>query len=92
MSEVVNLYCVWPDNAEYSYYVFASSRNKAKALCIHHFTDSEEYIDFRTHIIAKNIGGKNNVVVDYPDGEQYERVLRYCGGYIEESERGEVDG
>jgi hypothetical protein len=72
--EIVNLYCVGPVNAEYSCFVFASTANKARALCVNHFSDDEAYIDMRAYLRQKNVGGQNNVIVDSDFDKDYGRV------------------
>ena len=52
----MNLYCVYPRNDYYVCYVFAETRNKAKASLVGYFYD-EEYIDFNAVCIKKNVGG-----------------------------------
>jgi hypothetical protein len=84
MSEIVNLYWVNVLDEPYGYFVFASTENKAKALCVFHNSDDEEYINFRAYIIAKNVGGANNVVVDSPDDKDYGRVLATGNKYYDE--------
>lgn len=75
MDEVINLYFVNVVDEPYGYFVFASTANKAKALCVYRNSDDEEYIYLRAYIRAKNVGGTNNVMVESPDDNDYSRVL-----------------
>jgi hypothetical protein len=84
--EIVNLYMVYPVNAEYCYFAFASTPNKARSLCVNYLTDDEPYIDMRAYIRAKNVGGTNNTVVDSPEDKDYDRVLAAGCRYLSESE------
>lgn len=86
MVEVVNLYFVHQEYAEYGCFVFASTRNKAKSLCVNHFTDDESYIDMRSRTMAKNVGGRNNVVVDCQYDDAYKRVLDAGCEFISDEE------
>lgn len=79
----VNLYCVSP-NTDYGYFVFASSRGKAKSLCVGYNSPNEEYLDFRINLMAKDVGGENNVVVDDYLDKNYKRVLATGNYYSEE--------
>lgn len=76
----MNLYWVYIDSergCSYGYFVFAESRNRAKALCVHRCTDDEEYTDFRSTLLGKNIGEKE-MVVESPLDEDYRFVMQ-CG-------------
>jgi hypothetical protein len=86
VDETVNLYYVHQENAEYGLFVFASTHNKAKSLCVNHFTDDEPYIDMRARIMVKNVGGTSNIVVDSDMDDAYKRVLAVGCGFINEEE------
>jgi hypothetical protein len=84
MSEIVNLYWVNVVDKPYGYFVFASTANKAKTLCVYHNSDDEEYINLRAYIIARSVGGANNIVVDSSDDKDYSRVLATGNKYYDE--------
>lgn len=85
MNEIVNLYWVNVGEHRYGYYVFASTPNKARALCVNQNSDDEEYINLRAYLRAKDVGGENNVVVDCPEDKGYPRVLA-AGYYYSDAE------
>jgi hypothetical protein len=75
MEKTVNLYSVGACKS-YSYFVFASTPNKARVLCVRRDSDDDEdYISLRAYILAKNVGGPNNVVVEDEYDRDYPRVL-----------------
>lgn len=86
MDEIVNLYSVQVGDEPYGYYVFTSTPNKARYLCVRRNSDNEEYICLRAYIMKKNVGGVNNIVVEYLDDDQYQRVTDAGCSYIEEEE------
>jgi hypothetical protein len=57
----MNLYFVYPYNDEWCCYVFAETRNKAKTMILHYFTDDDYYIDYGCRIIYKNVDGISEV-------------------------------
>jgi radical SAM superfamily enzyme with C-terminal helix-hairpin-helix motif len=82
MKRTVNLYWVTGCDEHYGYFVFASTPNKARALCVRKNSDDEDYISLRAYIMARNVGGLNNVVVEDETDRDYPRVLaagcRFC--------------
>jgi radical SAM superfamily enzyme with C-terminal helix-hairpin-helix motif len=82
MEKTVNLYSVGTCEGS-SYFVFASTPNKARALCVRRDYDKDEdYISLRAYILAKNVGGLNDAVVEDETDRDYPRVLaagcRFC--------------
>ena len=87
---IVNLYLVSPNNDyDYGYFVFASSRGKAKSLCVGYNNPDEQYLDFRINLMAKDVGGENNIVVDCPEDDGYKRVLATGHSYREQEDNDE---
>lgn len=82
--ETVNLYWVREYDESYGYFVFASTANKARSLCVYRNSDNEEYINLRAYLKAKNVGGKNNVVVEAEFDKDYDRVLATGNGFRSE--------
>jgi hypothetical protein len=85
---MINLYWVF-SNADWGFYVFTTSRNRAKTLCLHYFRSDDQYTDYRVHTFKKNVGGESDVVVASPDDKGYDRVLMLGYRYRDE---GEVEG
>ena len=90
----MNLYQVMP-NYEYTYFVFAETRNKAKAACVRWYVDEgEEYTDMRCRTLAKDVPDHlleqlNHIyVIDSPNSEGYKIVkelgFEYDGSCDEE--------
>lgn len=76
----MNLYQVMP-NYEYTYFVFAKTRNKAKAACVRRYVDEgEEYTDMRCKTLVKDVPSHlierlNHIyVIGSPGDEGYEVV------------------
>ena len=85
----VNLYWVQVGYEEFSwgYFVFATSRNRAKSICVHHFHEEEEYIDFRTRTLKKNVNMvRRDSIIDSPDDPGYGRVTELGFYYVDEKE------
>ena len=57
----MNLYKVYPFGDEWCCYVFAETRNKAKTMLVHYFTNDDEYIDYGCKTVKKNVGGEPEV-------------------------------
>lgn len=72
----MNLYNVMDKNYEWSCFVFAPTRNKAKKLVADHFFI--DYIDLRSRCLKKGVNIDHCVVVDHPDDEYYDLVVN-CG-------------
>jgi hypothetical protein len=52
---------VYPRNDEWCCFVFAETRNKARARLVGHFDNNHEYIDFGARCVKKNVGGEPEV-------------------------------
>lgn len=84
----MNLYKVMP-NYEYTYFVFAPTRNKAKAACVGFSHEDEKYTDMRCRTLVKDIpcfpcddlGAV--CVVDDVDDSAYE-IVKELGFHFEE--------
>ena len=76
---MVNLYQVMPRTYEYSYFVFAESRNEAKALCVDRNASStdgdENYINLRCKTLKKDVDESYYcTVIEAPEDKGYEYV------------------
>ena len=75
----MNLYKVMP-NHEYTYFVFAPTRNKAKVACVGFNHEDERYVDMRCHTLVKDIPCFSYddlgtvCVIDKPSGSAYDIV------------------
>lgn len=80
----MNLYQVMP-NYEYTYFVFAKTRNKAKAACVRRNVDEgEEYTDMRCKTLVKDIPDFpvedwGDVVVVEGEGDSAYEVVKELG-------------
>jgi len=83
----MNLYQVSVQNDEWCTFVFAETRNKAKVMMVGWFFD-EEYCDFRTRLLKKDVGGIATVV-EHEGDEHYSKVLGLGFGFREDVEDGD---
>lgn len=69
----MNLYQVYVGGYEWCYFVFSTSRNRARSICVGH-TGDEEYTDLGCITLKKDVGGVEQII-DNPDDDGYDRVM-----------------
>jgi hypothetical protein len=80
----MNLYQVYVGDHEWCYFVFSTSRNRAKSICVGHNAD-EEYTELGCLTLKKDVGGIEQIV-DNPEDDGYDRVTASGFGYSNEEE------
>ena len=81
----MNLYMVYPKDYDWSCFVIAENRNRAKVLITGYFHSDDHYTDYRVRTLTKGIGDKD-MVIDSPDAEGYDLVLAAGFEYQEDEE------
>ena len=80
----MNLYSVCDKHYEWCCYVFAPTRNRAKVLVAQHLF--QDYIDLRSQCLKKGVNIPYCLVVDCPEDESYDLVLKCGYKYMTEEE------
>jgi|GEM_PF-4545407 len=57
----MSLYCVYPRNGDWCCFVFAETRNRARALLVGYFDDEDGYIDFGARCVKKGVNGSEEI-------------------------------
>ena len=52
---------VYPRHEEWCCYVYADTRNKARAMLVGYFNNELEYTDFNAVAIRKDVGGESGI-------------------------------
>ena len=83
----MNLYFVCMKDADWGTFVFAETRNKARAMCVNYFSNDEDYPSLCAYLRAKNVEGEAGIA-DTNDAEDkvYKRVLALGFKFDEERE------
>lgn len=79
----MNLYMCWYDDEDWSCYVFAETRGKAKYLFDREWDG--EFINVRSRFIGKSESIETPSVVDDENHKNYPAVLALGGGYTQEA-------
>lgn len=78
----MNLYCVYPEQYDWCCFVFAMSRNDAKAMWARCF--DQEYINARCKTLHKGLNFPFSKCVDCPDDPDYGYVVGLGYEYAED--------
>lgn len=71
-------------NYDWGCFVFAYTRNKAKAYVAKHFNC--EYIDMRSRLLKRGLNLSYPMIVDCPEDTGYDLVLKCGYSYMNEEE------
>lgn len=80
----MNLYNVMDKNYEWSCFVFAPTRNKAKCMVADHLF--QDYIDLRCRLLRRGLNTPLPLVVDCPEDTGYDLILKCGYSYMNEEE------